>query len=350
MDGVRYQMHRAGPDCSGLVILFHGKVKNLAAETEALAKAYVQSLRLDVCVVDYRQRASCLGLDAQLCLESLEEISGSSTGPVVIHGIGLGSSLAVHMAMVAQVMPAALDRRLRLLVLDGGMGAVHMNVGCTTKDPIANDSKLAFVRMPVCLVGGDDPLFGLTCNEEQWNQLTHLCAELARDKRIPKFTEFGGTSLESGHGGARRLSPELFKAVSASLEQPLESRSSERGQEFMSEVLNASEEFSQERQDFAGVPQWTPKKGSSPKIQLESICQGILQASAGVKDELAEARALKGPEQARKLVVAMVTAAGPSLKAHGGFKSGVRPDAVRGGHVLDLRVLLRPRKPPHEGA
>lgn len=75
-----------------------------------------------------RQQISMLGLDAQACLESLEALSGSAAGPVVVHGVGLGTACAIHMAMAAQVMPAPVDRRIRLLVLDSGFGAVDQGL------------------------------------------------------------------------------------------------------------------------------------------------------------------------------------------------------------------------------
>merc|ERR1712217_14125 len=94
----------------------------------------------------------------------------------------------------------------------------------------------------------------------------------------------------------------------------------------MADVLDASEEFSQERQEFAHIPQWAPQKGTSPKAQLESICNTVLKAAAGVQDRLAKAKALKEPDRGMELCRIMLSVFSPALKTHGGFRAG--PDGL----------------------
>mmetsp|Transcript_22973 Transcript_22973/g.78226 ORF Transcript_22973/g.78226 Transcript_22973/m.78226 type:complete len:845 (+) Transcript_22973:83-2617(+) len=325
--GLRYCIHKAAGSARGTVLLFHGKVRDVRAETSSLAAAYARALALDVAVVDYRQSASCFGLDAQTCLECLEQLTGSATGLVIIHGTGLGSACAIHMAMSAQVMPAAVDRRLRLLVLDGAFGALHMNVGCTTKDPIANDSKLAYVRMPVCLVGGDDPLFGVTTNgETQWSALSDLCEEMLKDKRIPSLAQISETALLRSSSEGASLNPELAAAVRVALDRlpAAAERGQERGKDFMTDVLDVSEEFSQERPpELEGVEPWRPPKGGRAKVQLEAICEVLLKVAASAQHAttLTEAKATAGAGRLEVLVKLWLGSLSPTLVAHG-FQAG----------------------------
>mmetsp|Transcript_36697 Transcript_36697/g.93510 ORF Transcript_36697/g.93510 Transcript_36697/m.93510 type:complete len:386 (-) Transcript_36697:238-1395(-) len=229
--------------------------------------------------------------------------------------------------MAAQVMPAAVDRRLRLLVLDGSFGALHMNVGCTTKDPIANDSKLAYVRMPVCLVGGDDSLFGVTTNgDTQWSALSDLCEEMLKDKRIPTLAQISETALQRSSSEGASLNLELAAAVRAALDRlpAAANGGQERGKDFMTDVLDVSEEFSQERPpELEGVEPWRPPKGSSAKVQLEAICELLLKAadSAQHAAALAEAKATADGARLEVLVKLWLGSLSPTLVAHG-FQAG----------------------------
>mmetsp|Transcript_133504 Transcript_133504/g.415160 ORF Transcript_133504/g.415160 Transcript_133504/m.415160 type:complete len:366 (+) Transcript_133504:3-1100(+) len=222
------------------------------------------------------------------------------------------------MAMACQVAPAEVRRRLRLLVLDGAMGAIHMNVGCTTKDPIGNDSKLAYVRLPLCVLGGDDRLCGLTVGDTQWNQVTTIAEELGASKKISRLTTNPDPALRS-EGGEQSLLPQLAEACRRALEEAPGANDGD----FVRDVLDVSEEFAHEKPEDDVSP-WSPKEGTSPKDQLAPICTKVLDAAAGpLKSQLAEARELEDPRRSEELVGLMLSAFGPRLKLHGGFAPGV---------------------------
>ncbi|CAJ1380152.1 unnamed protein product [Effrenium voratum] len=67
---VKYELHDAGPESRGLVVLFHGKQRNLREGARPLVEAYCR-LKLSVCVIDYRQRFSQFCVDASVVLEEL---------------------------------------------------------------------------------------------------------------------------------------------------------------------------------------------------------------------------------------------------------------------------------------
>uniref|UniRef100_A0A7S4SR51 Phospholipase/carboxylesterase/thioesterase domain-containing protein n=1 Tax=Alexandrium monilatum TaxID=311494 RepID=A0A7S4SR51_9DINO len=323
-DALRYHLHDAGPEARGLVVVFHGLVSNLRREMDPLCLAYLKTLKLSVCLVDYRQRTSCLNTDAQMCLDELERLSGSSSKPVILHGIGLGATLAIHMSMACQVAPAEVGQRLRLLVLDAAMGAIHMNVGCTTKDPIGNDSKLAYVRLPICALGGEDKLCGLTVGDTQWNQVTAITEELKVSRKISRLTLIPDTALKD-EGGERSLHPQLVEAVCQALEEPPRAPEAQgaREEDFVRDVLDVSEDLAHEMPEDDAGP-WVPQQGFSPKDQLAAICAKVLDAAAtSLAGLLAEAMALSEPGRSEQLVRLMLPAFGRQLQSHGGFKPGV---------------------------
>lgn len=325
-NGIRYHLHDAGPANRGLVVLFHGLVGHLRKETDALATAYVRGLKVSVCVVDYRQLTSKVNEDGQTVLENLDVISGSSSKPVILHGVGFGATLAIHVALASQVMPRAVAARLRLLVLDGAMGAIHMNVGCTTKDPIGNDSKLAYNRMNICMLGGDDKLCGLTVQEVQWNQISEIGSELLRTKKISALSSSTGGALDD-----RVLNPVLFQmgnttldALSAAPPPAAALLAGEEEETFVSDVLDVSESFSKEK-DPDEVAAWTPKAKSQPKDQVIALCKQALESCTGrASDPLTDAvTAATAAERDALYVKAMILGICPHLKVHGGFLPGV---------------------------
>jgi len=324
---VRYHLHDAGPSSRGLVVFFHGMVQNLRAETDQLAQAYVKALNVSVCVLDYRQQTSCLGIDAQLCLDSLDEISGSTTKPVIIHGVGLGSTGAIHMALASGIDPTGVGRRIRLLVLDAAMGAIHMNVGCTTKDPIGNDSKLAYVRLPLCILGGDDPLCGLTVGDTQWLQITEVSEEMKRTDKIPDLTMLSDTALRTEAGtGSKRLNPGLFDSVNKWLDaKPGDfSTLDGRGKDFLEDVLNVSEEFSLENRQ-TDFPKWNAPHGTNAKARLMQISSKVKEVAKEslTSAALSEAKEAPPAEREAKVVKAMLMAFGPTLAKDGTFEPGI---------------------------
>jgi len=200
------------------------------------------------------------------------------------------------------------------------MGAIHMNVGCTTKDPIGNDSKLAYVRLPLCVLGGDDKLCGLTVGDTQWNQVSQIAEDLHQTKKISKLTLIPEPALKV-EGGERSLHPQLFQAVSTALDALTGTAAGDT--DFIVDVLDVSEEFAHEKPEDNVLP-WTPKTGTSPKDQLLAICKKATEAAVGrLKDTIKEAKEQPEPQRSDGLIKAMLSAIGPQIGAHGGFLAGV---------------------------
>merc|ERR1712227_954366 len=119
--------------------------------------------------------------------------------------------------------------------------------------------------MPMCMLGGDDLLCGLTVGETQWNQLSEIGSQLLTEKKISECTQILGVAVHD-----KVLDQQLFLAVNRAIERlPAAKAGEERGKDFVSDVLDVSEEFAYEKpQD--DVESWAPKSGTQPKVQLST--------------------------------------------------------------------------------
>lgn len=226
-----------------MAILFHGKVHDLRRDSIALAEAYGR-LGLSTCVIDYRQKFSQFCVDATIVLEELETTTGDSTSPVIIHARGCGGIHGIHMAIASHSYPAALRRRLRLLVLDGAVGNFRSlppsPTGCIATDPIGNDEKLKYVGLPVCILGGDDECCGRVLRPtSHFEVLTKAAEVLAADGALPSLTVDAGTSLMPGTDDGR-LASELFQAVSDALDGTA-LHANDVGKAFLSDILSSGD-------------------------------------------------------------------------------------------------------------
>jgi len=313
---VRYHLHDAGPESQGFVVLFHGKISHLRRDTEALAQSYVKALRLSVCVVDYRQRFSQFGVDAMLVIESLDKIFGMSTKPIIIHAIGAGALLGLHMAMGAAAMPASLSRRLRTLVLDAPIGNFKslppMPTGCIAVDPIGNDAKLAYVSMPVCILSGDDECCGHSGPQtKHFMVMSDAATQHHEDGVIPELTLIEDTSLV-GEAGDLRLRLQLYEAVRGALQQTGGPAESAAAGKFIRDVI-----------DLESSPDDAPKFS---EIELEEIGQKVLSA-VGTQDiqlKAWEVRRIPREKRQGQLMRLVLEVFGPILGAHGGFGEGAK--------------------------
>jgi len=313
---VRYALHDAGPDKRGTVVLFHGKVADLQRDTKALVEAY-KRLRLSVCVVDYRQKFSQFCVDATIVLEELEAVTGSSSSPVIIHACGCAAIHGIHMAMASQSYPAFLRRRLRLLVLDGGIGNFKslppMPTGCIAVDPIGNDKKLKYVGIPLCILGGDDACCGQVHKQTGHFSVLATSAEMLRqDNLLPSVVVSPGTALMTETGDAR-LNPELYQAATEALDQT-RNIASKVTQSFVNDVLSSPD--INEAIDPAKY-----------KVNdLIEICKMV--ASVAQKKQSAthmwELRAMQEPQRGQELYKFILSCCEPAFKKHGGFEPGAQ--------------------------
>ncbi|CAJ1454247.1 unnamed protein product [Effrenium voratum] len=337
---VKYELHDAGPESRGLVVLFHGKQRNLREGARPLVEAYCR-LKLSVCVIDYRQRFSQFCVDASVVLE---ELLGQQELPVLLHGAGCGGVHALHVAIASHSYPAQVARSLKLLVLDGSVANFRSlpptPTGCIAVDPIGNDEKLKYIDLPVCILGGDDECCGYQVTQKHFTVLQRG-AEMA----LPKSQVLAmdtGPALEGD-----RLGPALFAAVSKALDPvfmaswPSQSSASSR---FFEDVLAGDEDATD-----ALAQKFTPEV-------LSGLCQGALARARAPAAQLRlwELRADRGREGSWAEHVAALH----QLERHGfsgGQKGFQEFEAVLSLHcqkdpaleaerravqeILDLRVL-----------
>jgi len=145
---------------------------------------------------------------------------------------------------------------------------------------------------------------------------------MLKDKRIPSLAQISETALLRSSSEDASLNPELAAAVRVALDRlpAAADGGQERGKDFMTDVLDVSEEFSQERPpELEGVEPWRPPKGGSAKVHLEAICEVLLKnaASAQHATTLAEAKATAGAGRMEVLVKLWLGSLSPTLVAHG---------------------------------
>jgi len=315
---VRYRM-RDVPDRRGVVILFHGKVLDLMADTYYYAEAY-KKLRMSTCIIDFRQKFSQFTVDATIVLDELETITGDTKTPVFVHGIGMGGIHALHMAIASHAYSAVLRRRLRLLVLDGSVSNFKAlppsPTGCIATDPIGNDEKLQYIGMPLCLVGGDDACCGAKWTGGHWVNLLRSSEGLLEDRKIPALTTHQGTMLMEGVGDAR-FCPEVFQGLTDAIDR-VQGAKGEATSKFLDDVLGncKSEEDMMIGRKFGDA-------------ELMEICGAMLKAARSQETvsqlwDLLRAPAADRGEAHYKLVVSahmpVLRKCGKFSKGHEGFR------------------------------
>eukprot|EP00445_Apocalathium_hangoei_P084059 CAMPEP_0204212814 /NCGR_PEP_ID=MMETSP0361-20130328/75519_1 /ASSEMBLY_ACC=CAM_ASM_000343 /TAXON_ID=268821 /ORGANISM="Scrippsiella Hangoei, Strain SHTV-5" /LENGTH=1245 /DNA_ID=CAMNT_0051177193 /DNA_START=64 /DNA_END=3802 /DNA_ORIENTATION=- len=310
---IRYVLHDAGRESRGLVILFHGKVRDLHQDTSALSAAYGKFC-LSVCVVDYRQKFSQFCVDATIVLEELEAISSEMSSPVIIHASGCGAIHGIHMAIASHSFPAATRRRLRLLVLDGGVGNFRSlpktPTGCMAVDPIANDAKLKYVGIPLCILGGDDACCGLVGGSSgHFTVLSSAAESLLSENLLPSAAVSSDSALLLGTEGAR-LNPELYQAVLRALDHARDP-ADQATEAFVADVL-----------DSPDLNNDVSRMEHIPTADFEQICKdvtGIALQETG-RAALWAVRTKQEPQRGQELKHFILAYHAPILKQHRGFK------------------------------
>jgi len=322
----RYYMHDAGPSSRGMVILFHGKIGNILTDTRPLAEAYMKSLKLSVCVIDYRPKFSTFGLDAQVTFEAIEQLSRSTSSPIIVHATGIGAILGIHTAMASQALPTVVQQRFRLLVLDAPVGNMKalppIPTGCIAVDPIGNDAKLKYVSMPVCLMSGDDKACGIKYYPKHWAAMMGALDVLMKVENPIDATIIDDVALQATSNGVR-LHGGLYKATIEALEKQQRSTNKKVATSFLQEIDTADAEEEELMISFQGR-----------ETQVKSLMETILRSAKNEQatKRLWEIRAMSEPQRSEELGKLSVEVIQPFLKAMDGFAA----DGVHGVRQLDI--------------
>eukprot|EP00931_Biecheleriopsis_adriatica_P090934 TRINITY_DN6483_c0_g1_i1.p1 TRINITY_DN6483_c0_g1~~TRINITY_DN6483_c0_g1_i1.p1 ORF type:complete len:1239 (+),score=321.36 TRINITY_DN6483_c0_g1_i1:74-3718(+) len=353
---VKFELHDAGKESQGTVVIFHGKIRNLREGTRNLVAAY-KRLKLSVCVIDYRQKFSQFGVDATVVLDEMEVLTGSKSLPVIIHGIGCAGIHALHVAIASHSYPRSLQRRLCHLVLDGSVcnfkSLPPMPTGCIAVDPIGNDQKLKYVGMPLCILGGDDECCGhveqVSGARAQGNyvNLSKTAEVLLQDGQLHTLTLDAGLALMDVAGDAR-LTPALYRSTRQALDLCLAgscSAAADKGegpdamQRFFDDVLASEED--------ANGPE-TLAKGFEEE-ELHSLCEKIVQAAAKPKarQELWKLRRLAKKDDHLQMVIRthepLLAEQGKFAKGSEGFKqfeTVMAVKSVKSRRLAEMRIQL----------
>jgi len=321
----RYKLIKPERTSRGIVILWHGKERNLIKDTQRLVDAYVR-LELSVCIVAYRQKFSQLCVDAQILLDSLSEVAGEAQ-PIIIHCIGIGAVPGLHMTLASHTLPIAIQKRFRVLVLDGAVGNFKAlppsPTGCIATDPIGNDAKLSYVNMPLAIYGGDDACCGLTRTHGHFTVLSNAARSLEKEGKMPMLMiSEEKTVSEAAVAGC--LEPELCQLIVDNLDN---SRvlDTTKTHKFIDDVLGTD-------------PDAMPSENVTERT-LEKLCNKVIEACKThreIQERLWTVYLMDEPQRGREHMRLIIAVLNPILQEVGGFKDGA--DGFRQfEHALSLK-------------